>query len=98
MLIIRKYRKLPWFDFLECIDAALEKNPMVAVYFELLDELRMRKIESISEGASFKMQAPTQKLWQSFSGRLATEANFADPNELKEFKSLVASMTGKLHE
>ncbi len=92
MLIIRKYRRLQWFDFLEKIESELTVLPQENVYFELLDEIRMRKVESVSEGACFKMKAPAMELLEKFETRLEENSQFSSPDNLIEFKSLVDSI------
>tara|TARA_R110000868_G_scaffold258137_2_gene515373 strand:- start:45 stop:299 length:255 start_codon:yes stop_codon:yes gene_type:complete len=64
--IIRRYKKLSWFDFVDIIDQQLALSPGRDIYFELMDELHWRLVESISEGASFKLKAQAQKVLQHF--------------------------------
>lgn len=88
MQVIRRYKKLLWFDFLEVMNQQLEEKPDKVIFFELLDELRMRLLESISEGANFKLKAPAIRLLQEFETRMKLEPSFANTSELEELKQL----------
>ena len=88
MLIMRKYRKLDWFDFIDTMTRALNKKPEKEIYIEFIDELRMRKLESLSEGAAFKMKTKARELMTMFEERMA-EANFAGEEDLAQVKELI---------
>ncbi len=88
MLIIRRYKKLGWFDLLDKISEELGQNPPKESYFRFLDEFRMRLIESVSEGATYKLKGPTQDLLEGFKERRANDSAFASEEEVKEFELL----------
>lgn len=88
MLIMRKYRKLDWFDFIDTMTRALNKKPEKETYIEFIDELRMRKLESLSEGATFKMKIKARELMTMFEERMA-EADFAGEEDLAQVKELI---------
>lgn len=92
MQIIRKYKKLEWFDFLDVIERELKDIPGKTSYFEILDELRMRLIDSISEGATFKLKAPTRDLVSKFETRTSEDPSFANEDDLKEFIELAGTI------
>lgn len=85
----RRYKKNDWWDFLTVIDQELEKLPAKETFFNLIDELRMRKAESISEGATFKMKAPAKDLLERFKDRMDKDEEFASSVDLEEFNRLV---------
>jgi hypothetical protein len=89
MHIVRRYKKLDWWDFLTVIDQELEKMPAKETYIDLIDELRMRKIESISEGATFKMKAPSKDILERFKNRMSEDQSFASDEDLTEITQLV---------
>ncbi len=91
MLIIRKYRKLDWFDFVDTMTRALNKNPGKEIYIEFIDELRMRKLESLSEGATFKMKAKGRELLSLFEERMK-EDGFATDKDLDEVNELIGDI------
>ena len=91
--ILRKYRKLDWFDFLEYVEKELEGEPACKVYFEIIDEICVRKLESISEGATYKLKAPSLDLLKRFEQRVSKDGSFATKEEIEEFKTLVKSIT-----
>lgn len=88
MQIIRKYRKLDWFDFIDTMTRALNKKPSKEVYLEFLDELRMKKFESLSEGATFKMKTKAKELLAMYQERMKEEG-FADEKDLAEVKQII---------
>jgi hypothetical protein len=88
MQIIRKYRKLDWFDFIDTMTRALNKNPEKEVYIEFIDELRMKKLDSMSEGATFKMKVKAKELLALFEERM-NEEGFADEKDLAEVKQII---------
>jgi hypothetical protein len=90
MEILRKYRRLGWFDFLDQIEIELKNTPDKSVYFELLGELKMRLVESVSEGAAFKMKAPSKNLLERFEKRMSQENSFASEQDYQDFKELVS--------
>lgn len=86
--IVRRYKKLDWFDFVDRLTYDLDQRPSKELYFELLDEIRMRKMESVSEGGTYKLKSPTKKLLEDFVMRCEKEQDFATEQELNEFKDL----------
>ena len=92
MIIIRKYKKLNWFDFLDRLKKDLSDMPGKSVYIEILDEIHMRKLESISEGGSYKLIAPAKSLLEAFKKRMLNDPTFASEKELVEIKRIVASI------
>lgn len=88
MITIRRFRKLAWFDLLDRIEADLKQKPDKKIYFEFLDEFRMRLVDSISEGASFKLKAPTKEILKKFEERMSNESDFATDADFEEFKAL----------
>jgi len=67
---------------------ALNKKPEREIYVEFIDELRMRKLESFSEGATFKMKAKAKELLAQFEERMQEES-FASEEQLSEVKQLI---------
>lgn len=88
MIIVRRYKNLGWFDLLDCLKEELDQAPPKEKYFDFLDEFRMRLIESVSEGASFKLKAPTKELLARFEARLSKEPEFASQEDLLEFQRI----------
>jgi hypothetical protein len=88
MLLVRRYKKLGWWDLLDQIDLQLKESPEKEVYIEILDELRMRLLESVSEGASFKLKAPAERIINEFKVRMDSDDNFANSSDFKEVQEL----------
>tara|TARA_R110000868_G_scaffold117600_12_gene312426 strand:+ start:38980 stop:39234 length:255 start_codon:yes stop_codon:yes gene_type:complete len=82
MQIIRRYKKLSWFELVDIIDEQLKSAPARDIYFDLMDELHWRLVESISEGGSYKLKAQAQKLVEHFE-----QCELDGLEELKELAS-----------
>ncbi|OUR99847.1 hypothetical protein A9Q84_02120 [Halobacteriovorax marinus] len=92
MYLDRIYRKLGWWDFLDRIEFELKESPDKSVYINFLDELRMRRLESVSEGATYKLRAPANDLFDKFQKRLSLDSTFADEADVKECRELLADI------
>lgn len=89
MLIVREYRKLGWWDFLDRIEFELKQQPDKSVYIKFLDELRMRRLESVSEGGSFKLKAPANDIFNRFQERISLDSSFAESADIEECRELL---------
>ena len=89
MLIIRKYIRINWFDFLDLATKAINSYPKKESYIEFLDEIKMRKLESVSEGGNYKYQKFATFLLEKFEARLVKEESFASEKDLDDFKKTV---------
>lgn len=90
MEIIRKYKKLSTWDFLELVDNELAPGsfPSLEEYISYLDELKMRAYESISEGEIYKIKLRIKRLSESAQDKLS-EAEVKNFLELsKEISAL----------
>ncbi|MDB9786723.1 hypothetical protein OAB57_01345 [Bacteriovoracaceae bacterium] len=90
MYIVRRYGKLGWFDFLDQIEIEMNKTHDKSLYFELIDELRMRKIASVSEGGTFKLKKVSTDLLGRLEQRMAEDTTFATLEDHAEFIGLVS--------
>ncbi len=95
MEIIRRYKRNDWWDLLIVIEQELERAPVKETFFNILDELQWRKVESISEGASFKINSPAVALLERFEKKMQEDPSFATSEDLDEFKITVAAITKK---
>ncbi len=86
MQIERRYRKLDWWSLIEHIDNAVgEDSSTIETYVEILDELRMRILESVSEGSSFKIKKQANRLCDSFKNKFARPEDLAEISQIEEF-------------
>lgn len=76
MEIIRKFKKLPILRFLELVEVELKHDIPIEDYFAFADELKMRKLESISEGEIFKIKRSARNVEEA----LKTRAFSSDEN------------------
>jgi hypothetical protein len=80
----RKYRKNDWWDFMTVIEQELEKNNSTEIYVDILDELKWRLTDSISEGATYKIRVKSEELKKRF-----LNSNLTSSKELDDlFKEL----------
>ena len=92
MQIVRRYKNLNWFDLLDRIDYDLSQNSEKGIYLEIMNELVMRKHESISEGGSYKLKKPCSILLDSFNERMKEDPKFANSGDFEEIKTLSKSI------
>ena len=88
MMLVRRYKKLGWWDFLDHIESEFKEKPDKSVYIDVLDELRMRLLDSVSEGGTFKLKAPTEKIKNEFVVRMNSDSKFANSDDLKEVEEI----------
>lgn len=69
MEIIRKYKKLPTLRFLELIDVEIKHEIPLEDFFAFADELKMRKLESISEGEIYKIKRSARDIEKALENR-----------------------------
>lgn len=83
MEIIRKYKKLSTWDFLELIDREIERAERLSFeeYISYFDELKMRTYESISEGELYKLRLRCKRLLER-AQRVFEESEFQTLSEL----------------
>lgn len=92
MDLVRKYLKLDWFDFVDVILQELDENPVAHTYIELMDELYLRKLESVSEGSTFKLRKPAKDIFNKFEKQMSQNKKFANDNNLNEIKNLLETI------
>ena len=93
MITVRPYRKLDWFEFLDIINDKLKEDPTEEIYFSLIDELYMRKVNSISEGGTYKLKAPAKNLLSNFELKRENEPEFCTDERFAEFCKQVSYIT-----
>lgn len=89
MYIERRYKKLLWFELLDQMAEELKELPPKERYIDFLDELRMRKLESVSEGGTFKLKAPAKDLVLKFKERMASDKQFSDESSLLDCQRIL---------
>lgn len=89
MYIERRYKKLLWFDFLDQMEVELKRFPSKEKYIELLDEIRLRRLESVSEGGTYKLKAPAKELFSKFERRMSEDQSFASTEDLNDCKNIL---------
>ena len=92
MIIVRRYKKLDWWSFLDQIEIELSRDADVECFIELADELRLRMLECVSEGGLFKLKAPAKNLKKVFDERKDKDIDFAKLEEIDEFNEIINSV------
>ncbi len=62
----RRYKKNDWWDLVTVIEQELERSKSYETYFNIADELKWRIVDSISEGANFKIRNKAKELHRHF--------------------------------
>ncbi|AYF43878.1 hypothetical protein BALOs_0868 [Halobacteriovorax sp. BALOs_7] len=86
----RRYRKNDWWDFMTVIDQELDRDEGPMTYYYILDELKWRMVDSVSEGETFKIKKKAQELKDRMekskqSWSLDSDATLIELNSLLEF-------------
>ena len=89
MEVIREFKKMSLWDFIDLMQENCFSSGKVEIYFLYLDELRLRKIESISEGGNFKLISLAKELKSEFTKDLEKNAGFANESELTDFNFII---------
>ncbi len=72
----RRYRKNDWWDLVTVIEQELDRDRSYRTYYNLVDELKWRLVESVSEGGNHKIKVKAKELLESFL------ANCSDHEEI----------------
>ncbi|GEM_PF-4795259 len=62
----RRYRKNDWWDLVTVIEQELDKSKSYETYFYIVDELKWRIVDSVSEGANYKIRNKAKEIQNSF--------------------------------
>lgn len=92
MRIMRKYKNLGWWDFIEYMEEKLAEHPEKELYFEFLDEIRLRFLESVSEGASFKYQNKAQELVELLKLNSSEDTVKLSEQDLVDFQRIASEI------
>lgn len=85
---IRQFKKMSLWDFIELMESQCFGCAKSATYFMYLDEIKMRRIESISEGGNFKLRSLALQLLEEFQKELGRDPSFASSEELSSFTTI----------
>ncbi|MBT3586520.1 MAG: hypothetical protein HN509_16550 [Halobacteriovoraceae bacterium] len=92
METIRKFKKMGLWDFIELMQQNCYQSGKKEVYFLYLDELNMRRIESISEGGNYKLQALGRELLAQFEKEIDQNRDFIAESEELEFRKIIEAL------
>lgn len=94
METIRRFKKMSLWDFIELMEKNCYGSGDKENYFLYLDELRMRKIESVSEGGNYKLKSLAIEMHNKFLEEVEKNPSFVDPLEKKDFEFIVNEISG----
>ena len=77
------------WDFIELMEQNCYASKSKDTYFIYLNELRMRKIESISEGGNYKLISLAKELHREFEKEISNNKEFVNEEELNEFEFII---------
>lgn len=89
METVRKFKRMGLWDFIELMEANCYDCHDKELYFTYLDELRMRKIESISEGGNYKLISLAKELEEEFQKEVKANNDFVSESELNDFDFII---------
>lgn len=94
METIRRFKTMSLWDFIELMEGNCYGSGDKEVYFTYLDELRMRRIESISEGGNYKLASLAKELKSELEKDIQKNSSLLSDEELKEFNFIIEEITG----
>lgn len=80
MLIIRRLKKLSYWDLKEYFEnewKSLAAAKQREFALEILDEIRLRILESVSEGGTYKLRDLAHEIKETLGTELANDKEFA---------------------
>ena len=89
METIRHFKKMSLWDFIELLEKKCLNSGDKEQYFIYLDEIKMRRIESISEGGNLKLKSLAKNLLLEFRNELVKNQSFCESKELEDFEYIV---------
>ncbi len=81
------------WDFIELMEQNCYQSGDKDAYFLYLDELRMRKIESVSEGGNYKLKSLATELNEKFLEEVEKNPSFVLESEMNDFEFIVKEIT-----
>lgn len=93
METIRRFKKMSLWDFIELMEKNCYDSAEKDTYFLYLDELRMRRIESISEGGNYKISSLAKELHQKFNKEIEKNPDFVTDEEKGQFEFIVDELS-----
>ncbi len=94
METIRQFKKMSLWDFIELMERNCYESGDKDSYFLYLDELRMRKIESVSEGGNYKLQSLARELRDQLRAEVEKNPEFITEADQNDFEFIVKEITG----
>ena len=86
---IRQFKKMSLWDFIDLLEEKCLGCHQAETYFIYLDEIKMRRIESISEGGNFKLKNLAFQLLAEFENERKSNEQFCSEKEYFDFKYTV---------
>jgi|SaaInlStandDraft_2_1057019.scaffolds.fasta_scaffold738066_1 hypothetical protein len=77
------------WDFINLLETQCYNCANISTYQMYLDEIKIRQIESISEGGSYKLKKLAKTLHEEFNKEVSKDKSFATANEREEFKYII---------
>ena len=91
MEIVRQFKKMSLWDFIYILTKKCYGCGDQDTYFMYLDEIKLRKMESISEGGNYKLKSLAYDLLKEYEKELSLNPDFATEKEIKDFKYIVTN-------
>lgn len=89
METLREFKKMSYWDFKELLEEKCLGCHDKETYFTYLMEIKMRRIESISEGGNIKLKNLALNLYKEFQNENEQDSEFCSPKDLEEFRYII---------
>jgi hypothetical protein len=89
MEILRQFKRMSLWDFIDLQSSRCYGCGDQKTYLIYLDEIKLRRIESISEGGNLKLKSLAEDLLREYKKELSLSPDFATEQEMNDFKYIV---------
>ncbi len=89
MEIVRQFKKMSLWDFIDLMNEQCIGSGKKETYFLYLDEIKLRRFESVSEGGDHKLRSLAKELLQAYQEEMLKNPDFSNPNDFQDFQSIV---------
>ena len=89
MEIIRRFKKMSLWDFIDLMNEQCLNCGDRETYFLYLDEIKLRRIESVSEGGDHKLRSLAKELLHNYEEEMKKSSDFSNSEDYQSFKFIV---------
>ncbi len=89
MQIIRRFKKMNIWDFIDLMNQECFGSAKSDTYFLYLDEIKLRRLESVSEGGDLKLRSLAKELLEEYKKEMEKNDQFSSQEDYESFHYIV---------